>query len=87
MNAQEKKDKAVEEALFQRAVGYETTDVLVETAADGNEKRRETTSHVPGDLRAQMFWLRNRQPDRWKDKPCGEEEHREGGVRIVDDVP
>lgn len=86
MNDQLDRDSAVEDALFRRAVGYDTTDVLIETA-DGKEKRRETTSSVPGDLKAQIFWLQNRLPDRWGEKPAGGEEKVEEGVRIVDDVP
>lgn len=86
LNEQEARDSAVEEALFRRAVGYETTDVMVETTGE-SEKRRETTSHVPGDLRAQMFWLQSRCPARWGEKPGGGEGQEEGGVRIVDDVP
>ena len=25
--------------------------------------------HVPPDTTAQIFWLKNRRPDRWRDKP------------------
>jgi hypothetical protein len=25
------------------------------------------TKHIPADVTAQIFWLKNRQPNRWKD--------------------
>ena len=44
------KDDRVEEALLRRATGYED--------AAGKP--------VPPDVRAAMYWLENRRPDRWK---------------------
>ena len=43
-------DDLVENALLQRATGYE----------DASGKS------VPPDIRAAMYWLENRRPDRWK---------------------
>ena len=45
------KDDLVEEALLKRATGYE------------NNSGKE----VPPDVRAAMFWLKNRRPENWKD--------------------
>ena len=25
--------------------------------------------HIPADTTAQIFWLKNRKPDKWRDKP------------------
>ena len=44
----------VENALLKRATGYDT---------DG-----ETPKHVPPDVRAAIFYLKNRRPKSWKDK-------------------
>ena len=44
------RDDLVEEALLRRATGYE----------DAAGKA------VPPDVRAAMYWLENRRPDRWK---------------------
>ncbi len=46
-------DKLVENALLRRATGYE----------DSSGKC------VPPDVRAAMYWLENRRPDRWKRAP------------------
>lgn len=37
-----------------------------------------------GDTTAQIFWLKNRRPGRWRDKPA--EQNSDGGVQIIDDV-
>lgn len=37
-----------------------------------------------GDVTAQIFWLKNRRPRRWRDKP--EEGGSDSGVQIIDDV-
>ena len=39
---------------------------------DGNVKPvkiEKTKKHVPPDVTAQIFWLKNRQRDRWQDRP------------------
>ena len=65
-------DIQVENALLKRALGYdikETVTELVETV-DGKQRKqvREVTKHIPGDTTAQIFWLKNRRPDKWRDK-------------------
>lgn len=67
-------DILVENALFKRAVGYDYEETLTEirTDADGNvlEKHiRKSKKHVPPDTTAQIYWLKNRKPDRWRDRP------------------
>ncbi len=37
-----------------------------------------------GDTTAMLFWLKNRRPDRWKDRPA---EGSAMTVRVIDDVP
>ena len=67
-------DAKVIRSLYQRAPGYEYTEEkkIVEVDKDGNVKpvRVETIKkHVPPDVAAQCFWLKNRQRDRWADRP------------------
>lgn len=81
-----KNDRAVEEALYRRACGYDVTETVVEESEHG-QKRKTTTYHVPGDLRAMIFYLRNRMPKVWKDKPDMAALHAGSGVQIVDDIP
>ena len=45
----------------------------------------QTIKHIPPDTTAQIFWLKNRRPDKYRDKPeppAGDG----GGVRIIDDL-
>ena len=67
-------DAKVIRSLYKRATGYDYTEEkkIVEVDADGNVKpvRVETTKkHVPPDVAAQCFWLKNRQRERWQDRP------------------
>lgn len=61
-------DYEVENALLRRALGYEYTEVTVEES-DRGAKRRESTKHMAPDVGAQTLWLKNRRPDKWREKP------------------
>lgn len=60
-------DIEVENALLKRALGYEYTETMTEESEDGC-KVRETKKFVPPDVTAQIFWLKNRRPDAWREK-------------------
>lgn len=57
-------DRQVENALLKRALGYTYDEVTTE---DGVETKRVTKEVMP-DTTAQIFWLKNRRPDLWRDK-------------------
>ena len=57
-------DMEVENALYKRALGYQYTEVTEES---GVITKRVTKEVVP-DVGAICFWLKNRQPDKWRDK-------------------
>ena len=65
-------DIQVENALLKRALGYEYEETIteVEELAGGKQKKhiRKVMKHCPPDTTAQIFWLKNRRPDRWRDK-------------------
>jgi hypothetical protein len=68
----ERSDAAVGQSLYQRACGYtwtEETPVKVKDA-DGNERVEvvEITKRVPPDTTAAIFWLKNRQRAKWRDR-------------------
>lgn len=80
-------DIEVENALLKRALGYDYTEEKVEVSKDGGKKSVKTVQvvkHVPPDVTAQIIWLKNRKPDRWRDKPA--ETVDDGGVQIIDDI-
>lgn len=60
-------DIQVENALLKRALGYEYVDYSEECSEDGIKKKK-TVKHVIPDTTAQIFWLKNRRPDLWRDK-------------------
>lgn len=57
-------DIEVENALLKRALGYKYDEVTYE---NGVETKR-VTKEVQPDTTAQIFWLKNRKPNTWKDK-------------------
>lgn len=61
-------DYEVENALFKRAIGYEYSEESVEIGPQGR-KVKQTVKHVPPDTGAIAIWLKNRRPDKWRDKP------------------
>lgn len=62
-------DIEVENALLKRALGY-SYDEIKTVMKDGVEVERTITRKtVPPDTTAQIFWLKNRKPAQWRDKP------------------
>lgn len=57
-------DRQVENALLKRALGYTYAEITYE---DGEETKRVIKEVVP-DTTAQIFWLKNRKPEVWRDK-------------------
>ena len=65
-------DLEVENALLKRALGYDYEETIteVEDLGEGKTKKhvRKVTKHMAPDTTAQIFWLKNRRPGRWRDK-------------------
>lgn len=72
-------DIQVENALLKRALGYTFTEVTKERVIDYDPKTgeaigshmeivKEVTKEVQPDVTAQIFWLKNRKPDVWRDR-------------------
>jgi hypothetical protein len=58
----------VEKNLLKRANGYKTIEVTKEFDESGNLKAiKNVHKSVAPDVTAQIFWLKNRHPDRWRD--------------------
>jgi len=79
-------DIEVENALLKKALGF---SVMVKKPIKVKTKRQlqgkgtieeehieyaEEEVYVPPDTAAQIFWLKNRKPDKWRDKPAAENE-------------
>jgi hypothetical protein len=60
-------DDRVERSLYARATGYSYDAVKIFHTKDGKITKVPYTEHVPPDVTAQIYWLKNRRPDRWRD--------------------
>jgi hypothetical protein len=60
-------DDMVENSLFKRAIGYEAPKELVQFSKEGEIWRTDTFQHIPPDPDSAKFWLKNRQPTKWRD--------------------
>ena len=72
-------DQEVEQCLLKRARGFEYEETHIEykelpgpgvTAKPTSVKKIKKL--IIGDVTAQIFWLKNRMPERWKDKQAHE---------------
>lgn len=76
-------DIQVENALLKRALGYEYMEERVEISEKDGRKVIQTVKQVIPDTAAQIFWLKNRRPDRWRDKPQEKAEAAGEGGGVV----
>lgn len=66
----EESDNRVERSLFERAVGYRHPDTHISNY-QGVITLTPFEKHYPPDSTACIFWLKNRRPETWRDKPEG----------------
>lgn len=88
-------DRNVENALYERAIGgihqVKKTFKVKESYYDAQGRKCEKEElktaldevFIPGDTTAQIFWLKNRKPEMWKDKQIVE---AEVGVAKLEDL-
>lgn len=86
-------DYEVENALLKRALGYSYKEITREMVFDKVKEQyemkvtKEVTKEVLPDTTAQIFWLKNRQSQKWRDKPEDTSNRDEEKVVIVNDLP
>ncbi|MFZ3017134.1 MAG: hypothetical protein WA056_01605 [Gallionella sp.] len=62
-------DANVAESLYRAAIGGGTlTDTKEQADADGKVTRTKEVRQVQASVTAMIFWLKNRQPDKWRDR-------------------
>ena len=66
-------DADVAMSLYRRATGYSHEDAHV-SMYQGEVTITPLTKHYPPDPTAMIFWLKNRQPSKWRDKPNPEDD-------------
>ncbi len=65
--AKEEADSKVVRSLYERATGYSHPEEKI-FCNDGEITRADTTKHYPPDPTSMIFWLKNRDKDKWRDK-------------------
>lgn len=76
-------DSIVAEKLFQRATGYEAPDFDIKVIG-GRIVKTTLIKHFPPDTTAAIFWLKNRQKEKWRDKQEFEHSTVDSGLSIAD---
>ena len=61
-------DFEVENALLKRALGYTITINEDKLDKDGCVHTLKKEVHIPADTTAQIFWLKNRKKEQWREK-------------------
>ncbi len=72
-------DADVAKSLYKRAIGYKCKDTKFASHEGHITDEREYDKHYPPDPTAAIFWLKNRQPDKWRDK---QELEHSGDIKI-----
>lgn len=68
-------DSWVERSLYERAVGYDhPEDKIFCDTGTGKVTTVRTIKHVPPDVTAQIFWLKNRKRLEWRERTAEEAE-------------
>lgn len=70
-------DERVKRSLYMRAVGYEHDAVKIFLSKEGVPIYAPYTEHCPPDTTACIFWLKNREPDKWREK---QDHHHSGQI-------
>lgn len=79
-------DYEVENALLKKAKGYTVVLKKEKVTKFGDVVEVEEEMHVPPDVLAQIFWLKNRKPKQWKDKIDIEDEANKETLKKLDEV-
>lgn len=79
-------DRQVENALLKRALGYQYNEITQENVFDEElgkyvmKPTKVVTKEIHPDTTAQIFWLKNRKSDVWRDK---RETELSGGIEVT----
>jgi len=83
----EEADNAVAKSLFGRAIGHKHKAVKIfYDSKTGEIVEAPYIERYPPDTAAIIFWLKNRQPELWKDKTAQEITGKNGGPIETKDV-
>jgi len=72
-------DANVADRLYQRAMGYEAPDIISASYQGEITDIKQVIKHYPPDPTAAIFWLKNRQREKWRDRQDMEIAGKDGG--------
>ncbi|WP_375790884.1 helix-turn-helix domain-containing protein [Bradyrhizobium sp. vgs-9] len=76
-------DERVERSLYARATGYTHEAVKIFMPAGAKKPvYAKYQEHVPPDVTAQIFWLKNRRREEWRDKQEHEHTGKDGAALV-----
>ncbi|EHG7888898.1 terminase [Citrobacter sp.] len=79
-------DGDVTDRLYQRAMGFVAPDVDIRVI-DNKIVETQLDKYYPPDTAAAIFWLKNRQKDKWRDKHDHEVTGKDGGAIQIETSP
>lgn len=65
-------DVQIENSLYKKAMGYNVILDKQKVTKDGIVVNYKEEQHIPADTIAQIFWLKNRKPNDWREKVVAE---------------
>ncbi len=84
-NGRANADANVSKSLYRRAIGYSHKEEKI-FCSEGEIIRAKTIKHYPPEVVACIFWLKNRRPDLWRDKPKENQSDAEEIKCVVGDL-
>lgn len=79
-------DANVAQSLYNRALGYTTKETKIASFEGRITDKLDVDKHYPPDPTSAIFWLKNRQPALWRDKPAEEVEQEQTITKVVVEV-
>ncbi len=79
-------DANVASSLYNRAIGFTKKDCEKVFQFQGNIVRAKVTEYFPPSETAGIFWLKNRQPDKFRDKQTNVLQNPDGSPIVPRDV-
>lgn len=85
-NWKDEADKRVERSLYERALGFSHPEEKI-FQHNGEALRVSTVKQYAPDTTAAIFWLKNRNPDEWKDRVHNEHTGKDGAPIELETKP
>lgn len=79
-------DRQVENSLLKRALGYEYEEVSEKFEYGVLTERKVTKKQVVPDTTAQIFWLKNRKQEEWRDKRVIDDSSAEKSAELIQNM-